>query len=148
VSANALPTLTAKEKEPVTILTVQQAAQRFGFKKITQPEGTSNEFLSYLKGSCLALLLFPDLSNGAFGATLAMGGCSEDEQQGLAFWLVDQVFPDKGYKAKAIVWSLNDLYYVIEGEKTKTSEEIIGQQVLSAEYDTALKVLGLKIDPR
>lgn len=147
-SANALPTLTAEEKEPVSILTVQQAAQKLGFEEFTQPEESWKDFV-YLKGSCLAILGFPNfLSNGDFGAAFSMEECSEDEQQGLAFWLVDQVYPDKGDKAKAFIWVLNDLYYVIEGEKTKTSEEIIGQQILSAEYDTAKKVLRINIYPR
>jgi WD40 repeat protein len=144
-SAIALPTLTTAEKEPVSSLEVQKAAKKMGFTQFEQ--STESGVIStkgwYRHGSCQASLMWQ-----VFGFyTLSTTGCNNDEQQGLAFWLVDLVFPDKSDRAKAIVWSFNDLYYVIEGEKTETSEETIGELVLLAESNAADKALIVSILP-
>jgi tetratricopeptide (TPR) repeat protein len=150
-SASAVPTLTAAEKSKgVSSAEFKKAAQKEGFKQFEQSPYIIFTLTKgyYVKGSCGAGLQWMELEKQPVIFTLMMMGCSHGEQQGLALWLVDLLFPDKSEKAKAIVWSFTDLYDVIEGQKIKTSEENIGRFTVSAEFDATDKILSLTIKER
>ncbi len=137
-SGIALPTLTADEKKAVvTGQEIKKAAQLQGFSQFETISETPlvSTIGFFIDGSCSAALIWMDLNERPFNYMLMVGNCSDAKQKGLATWLIDLVFKDKSDKAKAMVWSLNDLYYVIEGEKTETGTEIIGGKKLSAEFD-------------
>jgi tetratricopeptide (TPR) repeat protein len=134
----AIPTLTASEKVPLSGLVLKKAAAKEGFTQFNQAtvEGKNIHSGSYINGSCVAMIGWREDEQRVVYSTLIMApGCEDSEQQGLAFWLVDLIFPDKSDKAKAFIWSFTDLYDVIEGKKTATGKETIGGFVLSADRD-------------
>lgn len=144
----ALPTQTADERgAPLAILDVKKAAEEQGFKQFEPMADFEipSTIGYYVEGSCNAGLLLSDPDQPLVMISLTLIGCSDDEQQGLAMWLVDVVFSNKSDKANAYVWSFNDLYYVIEGVKTKTETATIGGFKMIAEFNTSDKVLNMMI---
>jgi hypothetical protein len=60
--------------------------------------------------------------------------CADDFISGEVFWLMGQFLSDPREVAEAILWMVNDLYYVIEGEQESTIEKQIGEVTFKGEF--------------
>ena len=113
---------------------VQKAAHEMGFAFGEVDTSGSEEKLTGNKtdGSCKGVLELVGPETGLTAASLQTMGCSDKEQSGLAYWFMGGLLPGEREKAKAIVYMVVDVYYVIEGEVETTGEKKIGNVIFEA----------------
>ena len=81
------------------------------------------------KGVCKAVLKLVGPETSLTAASLQASGCTDDEQSGLAYWFMASLLPGEREQAKAIVYLVLGVYYVIEGEIETTGEQEIGNVI-------------------
>ena len=110
---------------------LQEAAGEAGFMfdKPDASEGAETLTGNRAKGSCKAVLELVGPETGLTAASLQASGCSDDEQSGLAYWFMAALLPGEREQAKAIVYMVLNVYYVIEGEVETTGEQAIGNVI-------------------
>ncbi|MBN1452261.1 MAG: tetratricopeptide repeat protein [Anaerolineales bacterium] len=143
---SVMPTQTTEEKDGVLSEKFQEAAAEVGFGKFQEKKldtGATVLEAHYQEASCRANVTviessaLPDYQEGdavkVERALMGMFHCSDVEQDGLGMWFIFSLIPDKRDLAKAIIWSREKFYYVIEQELLR-SEKDVGAYTLEAEY--------------
>ncbi|HUM68636.1 MAG TPA: hypothetical protein PLK31_07300, partial [Chloroflexota bacterium] len=124
---------------------VRQAAVDMGFifGEAQTIDGKETAMGLYADGACMITmgLMGPeaDLTNAVLQAT----NCAEDTQSGVVYWFMNTVLTSEREIAQAIIFMVEDVYYVIEGEKETTGEKVIGNvtfEVRHAEDESVLEL--------
>lgn len=124
---------------------VQQAAVEMGFifGEAQTIEGKETAMGLYADGECMVTMGLVGPETGLTDAVLQVINCSEDTQSGVVYWFMNTVLTSDREIAQAIIYMVEDVYYVIEGEKETTGTKDIGNvifEVKSAEDGTVLEL--------
>lgn len=124
---------------------VQQAAVEMGFifGEAQTIEGKETAVGLYADGECMITMGLMGPETGLTNAVLQAVNCSEDTQSGVVYWFMYTVLTSDRELAQAIIYMVEDVYYVIEGEKETTGTKDIGNvtfEVKSAEDGTVLEL--------
>ncbi len=144
-TVSALPTQTIEEKAPPSAKSFQEAAATYGFGpfeevKVKDPfQDIALPFIgsSMKLGSCLVDLALQADEKMIYKVMMTMKGCSDLEEYFMGLRLVDEFFPDKTEKARAVVWMFKEANLVIEAQKREAKSIHIRKCNLYSSYQRA-----------
>lgn len=124
---------------------VRQAAIEMGFifGEAETIDGKETAMGLYADGECMVTMGLMGPEKGLTNAVLQVMNCSEDTQSGVVYWFMYTVLTSDRQLAQAIIYMVEDVYYVIEGEQETTGAKEIGNvtfEVKRAEDGTALEL--------
>lgn len=124
---------------------VQQAAVEMGFifGEAQTIDGKETAMGLFADGECMITMGLMGPETGLTNAVLQAVNCSEDTQSGVVYWFMYTVLTSDRELAQAIIYMVEDVYYVIEGEKETTGTKDIGNvtfEVKRAEDGTVLEL--------
>jgi tetratricopeptide (TPR) repeat protein len=121
---------------PVPRSAVQESAGEAGFTfgEVTASGGEETLAGNREEGACKAVLKLVGPEEGLTAASLQASGCTDNEQSGLAYWFMVVLLPGEREQAKAIMYLVLDIYYVIEGVIEATGEQEIGNVIFETRH--------------
>lgn len=107
---------------------VQQAAVEMGFifGEAQTIDGKETAMGLYADGECMVTMGLIGPETGLTHAVLQITNCSEDTQSGVVYWFMYSILSNDRELAQAIIYMVEDVYYVIEGEQETTGAKEIG----------------------
>jgi hypothetical protein len=140
-----------KEADRTRSAFVQAAeAQGFLFGEVTDVNGQEAVVGQRTNGTCVGELMLTGPQAGITEATLKLTGCQDSDQQGYVNWFMGQILFTHPEEILSLVWSITDVYYVIEGEQEETITKEIGDVTFSAgrepEIDTVFEIKAMVED--
>lgn len=127
-TAVVVATTTPVPDTAVSRSAVRQAAVDMGFifGEAQTIDGKETAMGLYADGECMVTMGLIGPEAGLTKAMLQVMNCSGDTQSGVMYWFMNTVLASDKEIAQAIIYMVEDVYYVIEGEKETTGEKVIG----------------------
>lgn len=124
----AMPTQTIEEQAAPSGIDLQAAAAGFGFtvfkasemKDPFQDNGLPFVEASLAFGECSSTLALQDDEVMVQKVMMVMKGCNQMEEYAMGIRLIDEFFPGKEDKAKALIWLFKEANLVIEENEAKS----------------------------
>ncbi len=138
-------TATPVADRAVSRLAVQQAAVEMGFifGEAQTIDGKETAMGLYADGECMVTMGLMGPETSLTHAVLQIINCSEDTQSGVVYWFMNTVLTSEREIAQAIIFMVEDVYYVIGGEKETTGEKVIGNVTFEVRHAEDGSILEL-----
>jgi hypothetical protein len=108
------------------------SAEGFEFGEVSAAAGQESVTGELSWDGCSSSLSLVGPETGITGGGLRVHGCDDQTQSGIAFWFMAEFLQGDAECAQAMVWTVTDLYYVIEGAKEAATPRTIGDVTFSA----------------
>ena len=133
-SAVAAPSTPVPSTVAVPRSTLERSARAEGFTfgEIGTSGGEETLTGTMETDSCRVVLTLVGPEEDLTAASLQIGGCSDDDKFGLAYWFMAGLLPGERERGKAVVYLVMGYNHVMQGDIETTGEQEIGNAVFHA----------------
>lgn len=133
-SAVAAPSTPVPSAMAVPRSTLERSAlaEGFTFGEIGTSGGEETLTGTLETDSCRVVLTLVGPEEDLTAASLQIGGCSDDDKFGLAYWFMAGLLPGERERGKAVVYLVMGYNHVMQGDIETTGEQEIGNAVFQA----------------